>query len=195
MFKKLFVTAVLCVGMLAMSGTQEAKAWPRISGWGLGLGSIICTSDWQGIGNTYVNPATAECTVYFDEVQVPCINNGGGTGGLGNPFYISASVTADDLLFTPIDGKGKAAGVKITFEAGDIYTAIFGDGPIPEEVCDQNDNWTVDPDGEIVVTEARVQIIGIDENGINKVELWGQCTLNVDAGLYDCTTTSNERIK
>ena len=49
MCKRLFVTAVLCVGLMAIMGVRDAKAWPRITGWGLSGGSVHCDACSRGI--------------------------------------------------------------------------------------------------------------------------------------------------
>jgi hypothetical protein len=170
MLKKLFV-GVLCIGVLAMFGAQEAKAWPRIAGWGLSGGSVFCESFWKAIGNSDVNYAYVECELNIEEVQTQCVNNGGGTGGLGNPFEVYGEIIGDQLI-TPKDlvGNGKAFS-EIYFSDKDIYDALFCDTYVsdvctnyvfPSDIC-QNPNWSVvspDSDGTIVVTRTGVILSG-----------------------------------
>jgi hypothetical protein len=196
MFKKLFVTAVLCIGMLAMSGTQEAKAWPRVGGWGLSFGSVTCDSFWKAIGNTDVNYARVECELLVEEVQLQCVNNGGGTGGLGTPFTFYGLIIGSELLTDQnLIGKGKAWS-EITFTDQDLYDALFGGGyEFPQDVC-QNPNWSVIPPesgGTIIITKTSVILSGYATNNRGEViltdQVEGYCTLNMadpNDMFYEC---------
>ena len=197
MLRNLVTASIICLGLFTLTGTQEAKAWPTTVGWGWTPGSIKCYSDWKGIGNTEINPTTAICNGYIMRVLVNCINNGGGTGGVGIPFEVDVDVSGDSMVLPDpdggVDGRGQGS-AEVYFEDSEIYDALLAAGIDAEDVC-QNHNWYIDPTGGVTVLNALVQILGVDENGVVMSELWGECTLNTEAGVYDCTTISNVKVK
>jgi len=197
MYKKFFVASILCMGLLAFAGIKEAKAWPTTTGWGWNPGSIECYSDWKGIGNPEINPTSAVCNGFINKVLINCITNGGGTGGVGLPFDVEGvDVSGEDFVLPDsddgIDGRGLGS-ASIYFSDSDLIDSLAAAGITPEDVC-QNKNWDIDPNGGVTVLNAFVQIIGFDDD-VAVSELWGECTLNTEAGVYDCTTYSNNKIK
>lgn len=198
MSKKSIVIAMFCMGLMTLLVTEEAKAWPRIGGWGLDFGSVTCESFWKAVGNTDVNYASVECELLVEEVQLQCVNNGGGTGGLGNPFQFSGAIFGSELLTEEsLVAKGKAWS-EITFTDQKLFDELFGEGyEFPEDVC-QNSNWSVvppDDGGTIIITRTGVILSGYAIN--NKGEEFlsdqveGMCVLNMgdpdsDNWVYDC---------
>jgi len=202
MWKRLFVTAVLCVGLMAMMGVKDAKAWPRITGWGLSGGSAHCDAFLQGIGNPGVNPIWVDCGLSNITMAVQCMNNGGGTGGLGNPFTFegAAAMNSDPITWADFTSKGKAT-ADVEFTDCDLYELIEDYlAANPEiEVC-QNHNWSIiepycgeDPDitgGTVTVLSTDVCITIEDEfNDYYFVE--GYCTWDEVEQVYECTETGS----
>jgi hypothetical protein len=169
MLKKLFV-AVLCAGLMAILGAQEAKAL-RLAGWPfLTYNTITCNSLWKGIGNADSNESYVQCDLLIKEVVLQCQNYGGGIGGDGNPFDSSNIVSRTSFLNGDLTGKGKTAS-NIKFEDIDIAQQLFGvfinnefdHYEFPEEICDQNPNWSVfspEEGGEVFVTKLYASVYG-----------------------------------
>jgi len=142
MYRRLFVTAVLCVGLMAMMGVNDAKAWPRIAGWGGNLGSFNCFTDVRGLGNPDINDYQVTCELSQIQLLVPCMNGGGGTGGLGTPFNPDSTLSSDyQLTFVDFTSRGKATSNNYFSDCMfyDFALAYEEDnGPI----C-QNSNWSL----------------------------------------------------
>jgi len=206
MYKRLFVTAVLCVGLVVIFGTYEAKAWPRITGWGLSTGSVHCDAFLQGIGNPDVNPLWVDCGLSNITMAVQCMNYGGGTGGVGNPFtFDGATASSYPISWADFTSKGKAT-ADVEFTDCDLYDLVQQYlAANPEiEVC-QNPNWsivqpicTVDENGDTVVTGGTVDVlytdvcITIEDEDGSYYFVEGNCTLQAD-GLYNCIETGSGR--
>jgi len=206
MFKKLFLTAMFCMGLMTIMGLEEAKAWPRIGGWGLSFSSVHCDALLQGIGNPEINPLWVECQLSNISMAVSCENNGGGTGGLGNPFNFEG-VTANSTPITWDDftSKGKAT-ADVTFTDCDFYDLVqeYLADNTEVEVC-QNHNWSiVEPicqDGEyvsggkvsVLSTDVCIEIVD-EDNDFYFAQ--GYCELNTDDPEdihYDCTKYDSGR--
>ena len=205
MCKRLFVTAVLCVSLMAMMGIKDAKAWPRITGWGLSGGSVHCDAILQGIGNPDINPLWVDCGLSNITMAVQCMNHGGGTGGEGNPFtFEGATGSSYPITWADFTSKGKAtADVEFTdcdlFELVQDYLAVN-----PEtEVC-VNPNWsiiepicTVDGNGDTVVTGGTVDVLStdvcitIEDEDASYYYVEGYCTLDAANDVYNCTQTGS----
>lgn len=206
MLKKLFV-AVLCVGLMAILGAQEAKAL-RLAGWPwVKYNTITCGSLWKGIGNTDLNESYVMCNLLVKEVVLQCQNNGGGTGGDGNPFSANDIASEYSFLNGDLKGKGKTTS-EITFEDDDIAQQLFGvfDNDefdyyeFPEEICDQNPNWSVlspEDGGEVMVTKLYASVYGYKYVGADPDdEAHVYCELELgNNGLYyscaDCVVDEN----
>ena len=199
MCKRLFVTVVLCVSLMAILGTEEAKAWPRITGWGMSSGSVHCDAFLQGIGNPDVNPIWVDCGLSNISMAVSCMNNGGGTGGEGNPFIVKrATVTSDPITWASFTSKGKAT-ADVPFTDFDLYELIqeyLAANP-ETEVC-QNPNWSIispAEGGTFTVFSTDVCITIEDEDG-SYYFVEGNCVLNAndpDDPFYACTESGGGR--
>ena len=205
MYKKLFLTAVLCLGLIVILGTEQAKAWPRISGWGLSTGSVHCDAFLQGIGNPDINPIWVDCGLSNITMTVDCMNHGGGIGGEGNPFtFEGATGSSVPITWDDFTRKGKAT-ADIPFTDCDLYVLIqeYLAANTETEVC-QNPNWsiiepicTVDENGDTVVTGGTVDVLSTDvcitiedEDG-SYYFVEGKCSLNTTDDTYLCTETGS----
>lgn len=215
MIRKLFATTILCLGLIALTGINKAWAfggWPSPTNWGWSPGSVVCFSDWKGIGNPEQYDEDIECVINTIDVQVTCANNGDNTGGLGNPFTYAADDLSlvDSLDIGDLIGKGKASS-EVTFEEQFLFDSLFCthfEGLVctayvfPDGIC-QNSNWyVVTPDnggtfnvlGGSVTINARV-------DGVIKTTLEGHCVYNPDydpedlTTMYDCFTDSVVKLK
>jgi hypothetical protein len=190
MCKKFFVSLVVCMGLLGFAGAKDAKAWVSVTNWGWAPpSSLHCWSDWKGIGNVDVNPMYAECAVDIQSVLVSCMNNGGGTGGEGTPFLVDISIAAESDIQSLPDGRGQGS-AEVSWENDELLNIIN-----PDALCTKN-NWTVNPDGEVIVLEGDVTITGYDEDGVTPlVSISGHCSYNSDANIYDCTSDAQIKYK
>jgi len=211
MKKRLFLIAVLCVGLMFIWGTAEVKAWPRISGWGLscpdtdgdGLPncSVYVNAYMLGLGNPEVNAVYVDATLSDIHLEALCQNNGGGTGGDGWPFVevIGSTSETTEIGWKDFISKGKAV-ANLYFNDCEFYELIKDvDG-----IC-QNDNWSIIPPSEyeawvdggrmdedcvedntgggtFTVTSTFVEITVRDESG-DVYYAEGSCTLNRDDPL------------
>jgi len=197
MCKRFVVTVVLCVGLTAMMGVNDAKAWPRITGWGMSSGSVHCDAFLQGIGNPDVNPLYVDCGLSNITMAVQCMNNGGGTGGEGNPFtFEGATSTSYPITWDSFTSKGKAT-ADVEFTDNDLYLLIEAYlAAHPEtEIC-QNPNWSIispDEGGTVTVLSTDVCITIEDEDG-SYYFVEGNCVLNADDPddlFYACTESGS----
>lgn len=163
MFKKLFTVTVLCMGLMAMAGIQEAKAWPRVVGTPtLSKKCLIIDTIWAGVGDEYI----IEYEFIIDEIQAACINPADQDGGVSEPvpYSLSDPISAEyeDLLgLANLIEKGKAE-LKTELSNLVIYDALFctefdvdelneEGNPLcieyvfPSGIC-VNDNWSIVPD-------------------------------------------------
>ena len=188
MLKKVFMTVVLCIGLVAVWGLQEAKAWPRPANWGLKPGSVVCEALWKGAGNTTKDDSTLDvtCNLSWIKLEGSCQNFGGGTGGEGNPFSKIIEGTSNTITLdgSNIDGKGQADS-KNYFSDCDFYDLIKE----RDDLC-VNPNWSVippkdcvEPEPEVVgsllvtATYVCIEIYDVDTD-FSYVE--GYCTLEFD---------------
>jgi hypothetical protein len=200
MWKRLFVTAVLCVGLMAIQFPKEVEAGPRIAGGGIRLGgSLYCDAFLTGVGNPDINPVDVECTLSNTYMQVQCMNNGGGIGGLGIVFDEDGQTSAIvPITWDDFTSNGKAA--------ADVY---FSDCVFYDAVADVTDicinpNWSIIPpaecnpdpgaelDGTFTVLETDVTITSILEDD-SYYRLILHCTLDIDNSDYLCSEEAKGR--
>jgi len=147
----------------------------------------VIDSAGAGAGNLDVNPAVAIATFRPTTVAVRCMNNGGGDGGLGQPFYPAAELTQNDICdATNLEGTGKW-GSHIPFSIQQLYAAIT----IPANACKQQ--WQIIPDS-LTVLAAIVDVVTnacTDDNCsglLIPTDRWAaNCTYDSD-GTNTCTT-------
>ena len=192
MFKKLFLTSVLCIGLMMVLGIKDADAF-RLAGFSFNPGgSVYCNSDWKGIGNLEKEDiyAEVECVIEPQSVQVLCMNPGGNIGGLGNPFTTSAVIDLFDVIDEgQLTGKGKASST-IYFSDQYIWENLFpGEYEFPPETCDQNQNWgvvSIDGGGIVIIVETYVTLNGYSDGGVLEDSETFFCTLNATGDEYSC---------
>lgn len=155
MSKKIFVTAMLCVGLMAIWGSGVAHAWPRITGWTLGCTdknldgeidlltecSLNCDAFIQGLGNPFNNDYAVDCYLNNIEMEVLCQTLGGGTGGeAGIPFGLTLGEESATHLINWEDfvSNGKAV-ASLYFSDCQFYDIVKD-----FDVC-QNSNWSIIP--------------------------------------------------
>ena len=187
MFRKLLVISALCVGLMIM-GFQEANAF-RLAGFSFSPGgSVYCDSLWKGVGNLTKEDVYAEvkCIIEPQEVQVLCMNPGGNTGGIGNPFETSSVIELSDVL----NAEALTAFSEIYFSDEVLWNALFPEGyEFPPETCDQNDNWgviSVDDGGIVIIVETLVTVEGYSDGGVLEDSDTYSCTLNPAGDEYLC---------
>ena len=197
MYKRLFVTAVLCVGLMAISVPEVAKAAPRIAGGGLRTGgSVYCDAFLTGVGNPDINPVSVECSLYNTTMAVSCMNNGDGTGGVGTVFDMEDTTSAIiPITWAEFTSNGKAAAA-VHFTDCNFYAAVAD----RTDIC-INRNWSVIPpaecnpdpeitvDGTFTVLETDVTITSLLEDE-SYYRLILHCTLNTTTDEYLCSETA-----
>lgn len=190
MCKKFFAALVVCAGLLAFAGAKDAKAWPSVANWGWSPpSSLHCWSDWKGAGNVDINPLYAECAITIQSVLVSCMNNGGGTGGVGVPFDVLVSIVGESGVSASLEGRGQAS-AEIVWENSELTELLD-----PEALCLKN-NWTVAPNSEVIVLEGDVTITGLDADGVTPlVSISGHCSYVPDANIYDCDSEAQIKYK
>ena len=175
MLKKLLLISVVCISLMALSGTN-ANAYPqRLGGWPTFPGSVYMITTWVGISDTLQRPADAWATLRIKSFLIDEVSNGGGQhGGIGtpwitqptNPVIVDAGGTIFDI---PLKGKGKYdLPIEFTdqFLSQQIKSYCARDDLTPEqeEWCNQlpplpNDNWY----WHVVVLEMDVLIQGFTD--------------------------------
>ena len=134
MFKRLTSMGALCIGLMALWGTDANAYPPYLSGWGWKPGSIVFESTWVGTANTEQKPTDYQVTLFPTNLIVHFRNPGNNLGGISVNFTNpNLFITGGNTLFpTALTGKGK-----ITDEL------TFGDCPgidNPSGECQVGDN-------------------------------------------------------
>lgn len=137
MLKRLLMIGALCVGLMALGGT-DANAWPASSsGWGATQNTVTIWSGWKGISNVELKPTTVKVILFPHEAMVLCKNNGSNDGGVGNPFLYPTTVTGNAT--TPRKAiKNGNWNSYITFTDEELLAQL----PDANSYC-INPNWTV----------------------------------------------------
>ncbi len=136
MLKRLLIIGTLCIGIMALGGT-DAHAWPASSsGWAAYQNTVVIYSGWRGIANKDLRPTSVKVTLFPNEVMVLCKNPGGNDGGVGNPFIYPTTVTGSQASPDAPTRNGRWDSF-ITFTDEDLL-ANLGD---PNSYC-VNPNWT-----------------------------------------------------
>jgi len=218
MCKKVLITAVLCVGLVAMCGIAEVKAWPRVAGWGVscpdlngdGLPdcSLYCDALLKGVGNPDVNPTSVDCILANTQMRVMCANNGDNDGGVGRVFTLEGTTYQTiDINWDNFTSKGQAV--------ADVY---FSDCSFYDTVKDVTDvcinpnwyiippaGWTPDweegdaceenpelPGGTFTILDTDVAIVTNADDGYYYA-VAGNCTLDSVSSEYMCTEYARGR--
>jgi len=189
MFRKLLLTCVLGIGMLALTAADASAGFPKPANWNLVIGSVCLDSTWTGLG---------KCEGCF-EIQVTldiysgacsCLNPGGQDGGIGNPFTGDVTVVGEDAIGSDnIVARGRTYS-SICWEDDEITDVIMPYAT--EESCSSHGNgWTLNPDGYCVIrgTDVLIKGCGYDKDGdwVYMHEIWGYCDWNDDTQVYVCT--------
>lgn len=216
MCKRLMVFLALLVGVMAMMGTEETMAFPRVGGWGVSCPivngvpkcSLYCDALLKGVGNPDVNPTSVDCILENITMQVLCANHGDQDGGEGRVFTFDGTTTETVLInWDSFTSNGQAV--------ADVY---FSDCSFYNKVKDLTDvcinpNWYIIPPsgwtpgwqegdecsenstgGTFTVLETDVAIITYGDDGYYYA-VTGHCTLNTDPTNpgYSCTETDRGR--
>jgi hypothetical protein len=192
MYKKLFITSVLCIGLMMVLGIKDADAF-RLAGISFNPGgSVYCNSEWRGVGNLDGEDSYAEveCQIQPTLVTVLCSNNGGNIGGLGTPFVTSSVIAINEILNeNSLSGKGRTFS-SIYFSDELLFNSLFPEGYIfPEDTCDQNQNWgvaTPDEGGIVIIEETWVTLNGYSAPDVLEDSGTFYCTLNATGDEYSC---------
>jgi hypothetical protein len=202
-----WLIVALFISFWALPATN-AHAYPSTTnssgGWGIKLGSIIVWSDWWGTANSDQKPTSVVYTIENLKVELHYLNPNGRPGGIGTPFFPTASLTAADTI-QPLSGKGYIED-SYEFTDAEIIQAIEDAGELPPP---PNGYWILDT-SDITVLELDVHIQAFSDldkdanttycittdnclpGGTEAltVDLLGHCVLNYDMTSYTCTTSS-----
>ena len=189
MFKRLLLTAALCIGLFSLLGTN-AHAYPAApGGWGAWPGSVCVWTDWKGVANYEIKPTNVDVTLFISKVQLHYLNPGGQPGGLGQPFYPDVEIAVDGEMNEGVAKNGKYQ-MLLCFENEVLSSLVEPFAPDPP-----NDAWTLDPENPVVILEMFVRIRGFsdfDDDVIGTetetAYIAGPCTLNYDGTDYTCVT-------
>jgi hypothetical protein len=150
MAKKLLITGVLVVCILAMAPTGAKAYPPSLGGWAVSWGSITFTTTWLGVGNVAAIPTDVVVTLQpvGEDNFIYFANPAGQTGGIGVPFT-PGDIQVEGLdRLDPMTKNGKFTS-EITFytqlgeNPEDPLDWILKDVALPEEILEQmpNPGW------------------------------------------------------
>ncbi len=135
MLKRLVVIGALCIGLLALGGT-DAHAWPASSsGWGATQNTVTVWSGWKGISNADLRLTSVKVTIFPHDVLVMFRNPGGNDGGVGVPFFFPTAVTLTQVTPQKAVKNGKWNSY-ITFYDEELLALIPGDFGKPQSRLD-----------------------------------------------------------
>ena len=136
MLKRLLIIGTLCIGIMALGGT-DAHAWPASSsGWAADQNTVTIYSGWRGIANKDLRPTSVKLTLFPKEVMVLCDNHGGNDGGVGVPFMYPTTLTGNQTSPEKATRNGRWDSY-ITFTDNEL----LGNLTDPNSYC-INPNWT-----------------------------------------------------
>jgi hypothetical protein len=198
MFKRILLTSVLIISMLAFVPVQADAQVGGLAGYWMRFFNPTCLDTlWAGLGNCD-GCQGYEAQLSIDEARCDCCNGGGQCGGEGVPFMTIDEVPmlGSDLIDeNNLTARGKTLST-LCWETPDIDSAIEPYVPpifYEEGNCDQNNNWGPG-NCFILSTGVTIEACGYVLNPASGEYEWGlkktytgHCDWDAVDEEYDCT--------